>query len=528
MGHTLKIVYGSTTIDLSAGDYRIKTYSPSPPRANRDTVVEGISVFIEASSVADLQSDIRAIENAFYLAQQRRIKRLGDRVYLTFLEDGDTITYRSEIYADNESDLPGTVFVDTQWLRSVMWDQKVVEAKISLERRNYWEASTETELSLANGSQTAATGGCTIYNPSTTAVFTNTTVSFAATNSRISDSGDGFSIFATGDVINLRGSTSNDGVYTVDAVAGDGSYIDVNQVISNEGAGDTINIYDVQNYVHIAAAAITGNLPCPVRIAATNNDAGDDLETLWINGNINSTPAEFPHLLEVEDSDTVANTNDAGASGGSYRTYSVTTSNAKLTGWTLPSQLLSVATGAYFRVIARFWDSTDITNVRLALRVYYSGGLIYDGGQVDYDDTYATTVNLLRELDTIQLPPTREPGTPSDLTLQLWGISTTGSTETIKVDCLFLMPLDSHRKLKSVSGVAQNSILVDDPFAEVYYQEVSSKRVPDIIGFGDYIWATPGKDLRIYFLQNSEANAKADINRAMSISCYIRPRIATL
>jgi len=90
------------------------------------------------------------------------------------------------------------------------------------------------------------------------------------------------------------------------------------------------------------------------------------------------------------------------------------------------------------------------------------------------------------------------------------------------------MPLDSHRKLKSVSGVAQNSILVDDPIAETYYQEVSSKRVPDIIGFGDYIWATPGKDLRIYFLQNSEADAKADINRAMSIRCYIRPRIATL
>ena len=528
MGHTLKIVHGSTTIDLTSGDFRIKTYSPKPPGASRETVIEGIGVFIESSSVANLQASLRSIENAFSLAKIRRQKRLGDRVYLTFLEDGGSVTYRSEIYASKEGDLPGYVNVDTKWLRDPLWTEQAILAVISVERRAYWEASTETELALANGSQTAATGGCTIYNPHTTAVFTDTTVSFAETNSRISDSGDGFGIFAVGDVVNLRGSTSNNGVYTVDAVAGDGSYIDVNQVLSDEGAGDTINIYDVQNYAHIDSALITGNLPCPVRIAATNNDAGDDLETLWINGNQNSTPTEFPHVLEIEDSDTVADTANAGASGGAYRLYSVTTTNLKLTGWTLPSQMLSVANGAYFRVIARFWDSTDITNVRLGLRIYYSGGLIYDGGQVDYDDTYATTVNLLRELDTIQLPPTREPGTPQDLTLELWGISTSGVTETIKVDCLFLMPLDSYRKLKSVSGVAQNSILVDDPIAETYYQEVSSKRVPDIIGFGDYIWATPGKDLRIYFLQNSEADAKADINRAMSIQCYIRPRIATL
>ena len=65
MGHTLKIVHGSTSIDLTSGDFRIKTYSPKPPNANRETVIDGIGVFIEASSVANLQASLRSIENAF-------------------------------------------------------------------------------------------------------------------------------------------------------------------------------------------------------------------------------------------------------------------------------------------------------------------------------------------------------------------------------------------------------------------------------------------------------------------------------
>ena len=218
MGHTLKIVHGSTSIDLTSGDFRIKTYSPKPPNANRETVIDGIGVFIEASSVANLQASLRSIENAFSLAKIRRQKRLGDRVYLTFLEDGGSVTYRSEIYASKEGDLPGKVSVDTKWLRDPLWTEKAILAVIAVERRAYWEASTETELELANGSQAAATGGCTICNPHTTAVFSGNTVSFSNAG-RISDSGNGFGIFAVGDVINLRGSTSNDGIYTVDAVA---------------------------------------------------------------------------------------------------------------------------------------------------------------------------------------------------------------------------------------------------------------------------------------------------------------------
>jgi len=321
---------------------------------------------------------------------------------------------------------------------------------------------------------------------------------------------------------------SNDGIYTITAVDSGGAYIEVSQDINDEPAGDAIAIYDIQNYVHIDSAIITGNVPVPLRITATNNDAGADLETLWINANINSSPEEFPYILEAEDSDTGSDTANAGACGGQYRILDVTTTDAKLTAWTLPSQMLAAAGGAYFRVFARFWDSTDITNVKLSLKLYYAGSLIYDGGQVEYDDTYATTVDLIREVDTIQLPPGREVGTPANLELQLWGDSSTVSTETIKLDCLFIMPLDGYRKFKSISGVVQNSVLIDDPTNEAYYQEVSSQRVPEIIGFGNPIIATPGKDIRLYFLQNSETDAKADVDRAMSIRCYFRPRVATL
>jgi hypothetical protein len=91
-----------------------------------------------------------------------------------------------------------------------------------------------------------------------------------------------------------------------------------------------------------------------------------------------------------------------------------------------------------------------------------------------------------------------------------------------------LLPVNVYRKLYSISGVAQNSVLVDDGVLGIYYQTVSSELVSDITVEGEPIMLWPGIDNRIYFIQHSETANTADIDRAMSVQVYYRPRRVTL
>jgi hypothetical protein len=525
MAHTLQIVYGSTTIDISTGDYAV-SYTPRDPGGG-ETVTENATVRVMASSLANMQSDIRSINTAFEAARRRRKTGIGDRVYIKFQESGDSDTYRSEVWARRPNELPGRVTILDPTMYERIFTAEVAMLRISWSRRGYWEDNSETELSISNGSGTG-TGGQTVVNPQGSKVINaQITISYTAPDT-IADSGSGLGGLAVGDVISVRGSTSNDGIYTVKTASA--ASITVNEPVVTEVAGDSTDIYDMNSYVHIDSAAILGALPAACRIVMTNNDAGADLQTVWIGNNYMSEPDDFAHILEAEDSDTGSNTANAAASSGQYRAYAgISTPEAKITGWTIPTETLVAADSAYFKVIARFFDGSNITDVKFRLRIYYASQILYDGPQIEFDDTYAGISRLWRELDTIQLPPyLLEGNTPADLTLELWGISTSGGAETVNLDCLMLLPVNVYRKLYSISGVAQNSVLVDDGVLGIYYQTVSSELVSDITVEGEPIMLWPGIDNRIYFIQHSETANTADIDRAMSVQVYYRPRRVTL
>jgi hypothetical protein len=525
MAHTLKIFYGTVeTIDLNAGVYTVMHYLPRDS-GGRSTVTETARIRIISDSASNLVSEIRAIDKAFKLAQRRRLTGTGDRIYIHFQESGGAVTYRSELWADNPSDMPGRVQIMDPTLNEQIITKFVAVLQLTWIRKGYWEGASETLLLIGNGTG-SSTGWINLENVHPAAVFTGTTVSFTAPDT-ISDSGSGFGIFNIGDVISLRGSTSNDGVYTVLTKAA--GAITVNEPVVTEAAGDTVNIYDITNYAHIDSSVIGGTMPAGVRIEMKNTDAGADLQTVWMGVNYLSSPDTFAHLLEIEDSDTGSNTADAGASSGQYRAYTVTTTEAKMTAWTISSETLTAANSAYFRVIARFFDGTDITNSKLRLKIFYSSQLLYEGPQVEYDDTYAGISRLWREIDSVQLPPfLLEGNTPTDLTFELWGVSTSGGNITLNVDCLVLLPVNQYRKLESSSGVAQNSILIHDSILGIDYQTVSSEHVQDITVEGSPILIWPNVDNRIYFLQHSETTDTADVDRDMDVRIYYRLRRTTL
>ncbi len=521
---TLKIVYGSTTINLNANDYMADYYPRDP--SGRDTVTESARIRIMSSTQDNMQTRIRDIDKAIQAAWRRRQTGIGDRVYIQFAESGDSENYRSEIWAERPLDMPGRVTILPPTMSDKFATSFVAVIQFSWSRRGYWEAVTAVELSLSNYSG-SGTGGRTVRNPHTSAIISaQSTISYTAPDT-ISDSGNGLGGFSEGDVISVRGSTSNDGIYTViTSAAGE---ITVNEPVVNEGAGDSTDIFAIDNYVHIDSAVILGSLPAACRIEMTNSDAGADLQTVWMGNNYLSEPDDFAHLLEIEDSDTGSNTGNAGAVNLQYRQYTVTTSDAKITAWTITTEMLSAAKSAYFKVMIRFFNGTDITNIKLRIKIFYQSKLLYEGPLIEFDDTYAGISRLWREIDTVQLPPyLTEGNTPTDLSFELWGITTTAQSETPNIDCIMLLPVNGYRKLVSDSGIAQNSILIDDGLLKTFYQSVSSEYVRDITAEGSQIMLWPGIDNRIYFIQHSETANTADVDRSMSVKIFYRPRRVTL
>ena len=74
-----------------------------------------------------------------------------------------------------------------------------------------------------------------------TTSLTGTGISFATATSKISDTGTGLAIFATGDNIRISGSTKNDGDYTI-AIGGVAGEIVVNETLVDEDAGASVTI----------------------------------------------------------------------------------------------------------------------------------------------------------------------------------------------------------------------------------------------------------------------------------------------
>lgn len=94
-----------------------------------------------------------------------------------------------------------------------------------------------------------------------TANITATTISFADSNpDTINDSGSGLGVFATGQVIEVSGSTSNDGTYTIASVAAGSLTLDAGDSLTVESAGASVTITVVGEDISsdLSTAASTG------------------------------------------------------------------------------------------------------------------------------------------------------------------------------------------------------------------------------------------------------------------------------
>ena len=526
MAHILRLVSSAfTTISFVDASKSLLQFTPKPGQPG-GTVTDTIEFLFDVATNPIFQTAKQAIERALRIAEYRYDNKRGPKVYMEFQPENYTAAYRTELTRPDAKNLCGMVELSASTL-SWPWGTKKLRARLIFTHDSEWVQSAEEELDLGVGGDVATDGGVALIGFHGAAVFSANTVSFTAAGNIVADAGAGFAIFKVGQIISIRGSAAaNDGVYTVATVVA-AQITTTEPITANEAAGAVVSIYAYLNYVDIAADQVGGDLPAVLRMVLTNTNAAPSLETVWMGLNHSASPLDLIHTLEIGDSDTVADTVDAAASSGIKRTYPITAVNLKLTGWTLPSETLTASDGLDFRILARFTAIGDVLTARWQIKILRGTTVIGETGQVQFDDTYAAISRVLREIGTVQLPPSSPEGsTPVDLTLELWGQSTAGVL-SVDIDCLPLLALDGWRVLRSMVGVAQNAVLVDDGINNEHYQLIGGEQVKDIVAQGDSITLWPNKAHRIYFLFHSLTANTAEIGRTASLRVYRKNRRLT-
>lgn len=464
MAHGLRIVYGSTTINLNSGRYVLMEYTPRAPESD---ALENTSIFsdggeqplaayrnveevarialLEDGSATNLQSDKRAIELA--LAQARRFQRvrIGDRVYVEYQPDGYSGYYRSEIL-DGRVELADEA---TGW----QWLDKNIEIRVGWKRRFYWEGA-EAQIPLTNGNGANNTSGLTVLNH------------------------------------------------------------------DDAGAGD-------DNYVQIAAADVTGDIDAPLRLEITNNyNSATRASSLWITQNVLSDPANLAHILEAEAGTGGTTTSDATCSGGSRKDFSWSaTTEQQLLSWDLSTALLNACGGNYFRLLGRFINMT-YSDMWLRWRIKFELTTIWEGPQflltanaplqdlgvlqlppylVGSGDVYPLTLVLYAQ---------RQQSATHTLSLDFVQLSTLDGYRKLSP--------------RGYGLGYQTRLVDDGISGYTYTDgSTPAGKAGYYIGYGKRIAVQPGKLQRLYFLHDTMVGSAA-IDRTLSVKAFYRPRRLTI
>ncbi len=200
MAHDLDIIYGSTTVHLTASGIDVLNYDLNG--APDEAVTEEIELLLAGSSVSDLSSKIASIQRAIEQARKYNTDRVGDQVFLSLQPDGYASAYTSEILDAMFAPFEGVI-------KSRIFSQYKATYRLIVTRRSYWQgAAVQVTIENPNGS---GTSGINVYNcRDGSAVPPNTRINYFD-NSVATDIGGDLPAPAKITLTNVSGSTKDIG-----------------------------------------------------------------------------------------------------------------------------------------------------------------------------------------------------------------------------------------------------------------------------------------------------------------------------
>jgi hypothetical protein len=279
------------------------------------------------------------------------------------------------------------------------------------------------------------------------------------------------------------------------------------------------------NWVQMAAAQVTGDMPTPVMLELTNTSGGSRAyRKLVVNVNAGSDPASLVHYLQAEAAVSGGSSSaDAACSGGNK--WSVTLSTTPTTyQWTLPQADMQRTKGRRARITARVVSIAGATYVRPKIldgagaQVLWSGDELYLGSLTD---------TVLLDLGIVPLPPGGYGATYAAHRLGLEMRSSGAPTDVFDVFQLTMLDAYLYADLNSIS-VANNAALVLDGVEERNYISASSVWTPLATSFGGPLLLQPNTLQRIHVLYEIAATAGVPITSTLGVRAYFRPRRLTV
>lgn len=273
-----------------------------------------------------------------------------------------------------------------------------------------------------------------------------------------------------------------------------------------------------ENWVKLAAAGISGDLPAPVTTWIKEQTASFPIQNIYVGkvtGNYGTAAISMSNYY-VDFSGSA----DANCSGGSFSPASISTdAETELFRHTFSTTETMIQLGARpYHVMARFRDANSFADVRLRLKLL-TGSVVWTGPKF----MLASTTNLIQDLGVVNLPPSLA-SEYSGLTLKIYGTRITGDTETINLDFLQFFGgefVKLHQLVPSAYDLYKyggaNGVLTryDDHYITAPFM--------DMVGYGaPSLTVEPGKEHAFMFLANGTASAP--ITNNMEIRMEYRPR----
>ena len=276
------------------------------------------------------------------------------------------------------------------------------------------------------------------------------------------------------------------------------------------------------NWVQIAAAQVTGDLPGACRVQLANSvGSARSYRKLFLGVNAYSDPGNLTHMLEAESASgggTV--TSDANCSNSSRLDIAPSSSTITLT-WSLSAAQLQRTRGRWFRLLLRVNDHSGDLRVRPQVRDASGAYTLWSGDAVVLPSQYGG----IFDLGSVPLPPGGYASAYGALTL---AIQFTGTSVT-ELDFVQLTPLDSFRYLECMGSVANGESVVDNGYDGLAYVLSGSAYLPLVAPRGEPLMLFPGLTQRVIVLQqNLTGNSQAPIADTFSVRVWHRPRRRTI
>ena len=296
---------------------------------------------------------------------------------------------------------------------------------------------------------------------------------------------------------------------------------------SNNTSGLTVDNHSVSgsksSWFSVAGASIAGDVPTPVRVELTNA-TGSGLGYLQY-GLMNGTTG-WNHLAclqgesaSVGSGGTVTVTASTDTSNSNYLSLVVTAgSTTNYTRWTVSNSLLSLSDGKPVVPVARFYSASPTLEY---MRIYMAG--LY----TEYASTTSTRKFLV--MPPLPFPPrTMNGGTYADHTIEINYWNPGGSSDTVRLDYLMLIPAgDGWREVTALLGndsISNGHTLVDDGIEQMTYSLSGSNRFTGYSTVGQWPMLIPGVAGTFVTFSSDNTSGGANVVNSWTAKLYYRPR----